>query len=147
MPIIRGLYSGICQLNIQSIPGIQNIQDIDSVVSAHFISASLFLSFIETCVLFSLFFSPSRAWKHEEFKIVIKPPVIQSLTFTSKAFCFTAWKVSQVARQHRLWPCYLEILRAVGVDSVFSVPELSASYCSPVAAETRLEPYERILSF
>lgn len=57
MPIIRGSYSGICQLNIQGIPGIQNIQDIESVLSAYFISASLFLSFIKTCVLSSLFFS------------------------------------------------------------------------------------------
>lgn len=71
---------------------IENIQDMESMLSTHFISASLFLSLAETYVLSALPLLLSKLKKHEEFKIVIKPPVIQGLTFTSKAFCFLSYQ-------------------------------------------------------
>lgn len=105
MAIIHGSYNGICQLNKHAAHK-KDSEHSGSREHKLSISSSLFLSFSETCVLSSFFFFHSQDYKHGEFNVVIKPPVIHSLTFTSKAFCF---------------PSYQEILE-VGEGSVFSGP-------------------------
>lgn len=95
------IYSGICQLSKHAAHKKDSEHSGSGERTEH-----LFLS-ISVCqwnVCPSVFHS--QDYKRGEFNVVIKPPVIHSLTFTSKAFCF---------------PPYQDILE-VWAGSVFSVP-------------------------
>lgn len=67
MPITRGLYSGICQLNIQRIPKIQNIQDIESILSTPlYLRLSVPVLHPNICPVFSFLLYLLKKLKHDQ---------------------------------------------------------------------------------
>lgn len=87
MAIIHSSYSGICQLGQHAAHKNGSECSGSGEFTEHplylFLSISAFQWNI--CPVFSF---PSQIYKHEDPDVVIEPPVIHSLTFTSKALCF-----------------------------------------------------------